>query len=569
MAGTLARNAVFLKSENRHLEFPELGRLIKLSTSPVYLIKILLLAGLYFVTAKAGLSLSPVSGFATLVWPPTGIALAVLVLFGVRYWPGIFIGAIITNVSAGAHLPLAIGIATGNTLEAVIGAWLLRRFNFNTQFDSVRDVALLVVCSALLATGVSATIGTSSLLIGRTITLDAYPITWATWWVGDMLGCLIVAPFLFVWVRQYRIRVSMNQALELLLLMAFFLSVGMIIFSNYSKANAIPFDPPYLVFPFLIWAALRFRMRLIVSLNILLAAMTVLAAIYDQGPFTRGTLYDTLFASQLFIGVTVVTFLTFSALMSERRSTQRALETLLTKKTVELRKEKELEKLQGEFIAVASHELKTPLTSLKAYAQILNNTVARSRNKQTKQLAAKVDKQADKLIRLTDELLDVSRIESGNITLRKTRFDIKAFLERIVDDVQRTTQTHVIEKHLEVSKQAFADQTRIEQVVLNLIENAIKYSPKAGRIIASASETRNEIIISVQDFGPGIPKKDLVKIFRRFYRLADNSKDKQAISGIGLGLFIASKIIRQHDGKMWAESKPGKGSTFYVSLPLK
>jgi signal transduction histidine kinase len=249
----------------------------------------------------------------------------------------------------------------------------------------------------------------------------------------------------------------------------------------------------------------------------------------------------------------------------------RQLKKALARRTAELRKEKEIERLKDEFVAVASHELKTPITSVKAYARILDERLGRGKDKKAAQVAASIDTQTDKLTRFVDELLDVSRIESGNLVFYKSKFDLAGLLKRTVADFQHTSPTHQIIIRGEIGGRQYiaADKNRLEQAILNLLTNAIKYSPKADKVVVKSSTNRDKVVVSVQDFGPGIPKKDLTRIFGRFYRTADSHKRKQAVSGIGLGLYITSEIISQHGGKIWVESKLGEGSLFSFSLPLK
>ncbi len=534
-----------------------------------------MLGGVYFITAKAGLSLSPVSGFATLVWPPTGIALATLFIFGKRLWPGVFLGAALVNLVTGASPLVAVGIGVGNTLEAVAGAYILHKLDFRRQLDRIKDIVLLVIIAACLSTLISATIGTTSLLIGNTIILSSYGHTWLAWWIGDMLGAIIAAPIIFVWIKKYHLGLKRKQWIEAIIISVTFLSVAFIIFEDIITKSSGLQSAPYLLFPFLIWATLRFSVRLIVLFNATLAAVTVYAAIHSYGPFVGDTVSDRLFSSQLFIGVTAVTFLFLSAAMAERRHAQattmelnQKLKQALVRKTRELHREKEIEKLKDEFVAIASHELKTPITTVKAFANLLDKRLKGSKDKNSALLASKIDTQVDKLTRLADELMDVSRIESGKLVLKKSKFDIYSLLAKTITDLQHTVPSHQFVNQIKSLPKVSGDKARIEQVILNLLANAVKYSPEGTKIIITAHTNRRELTISVQDFGPGIPKHELTKIFKRFYRTADNSKDKQSVSGIGLGLYIADVIIKQHNGKIWAKSTLGKGSTFSFSLAL-
>ncbi len=170
--------------------------------SPLSLLKLLLIFIAYFFTAKGGLSLNAVSGFATLVWPPTGIAIVALLVFGYRLWPSIFFAAFFINLFTGAAAPVAVGIAVGNTLEAVVATLLLQRFEFNLEMRTIKDALLFIFFGALCNTLVSATIGVSSLWLGGVVILANYPATWLAWWIGDMLGALIVGNLLLEYLHN-------------------------------------------------------------------------------------------------------------------------------------------------------------------------------------------------------------------------------------------------------------------------------------------------------------------------------------------------------------------------------
>lgn len=539
-----------------------------------YGLKIIVLSGIYFVTARWGLSLSPISGFATLVWPPAGIALVSILILGRSVWPAIFLGAFITNASIGAAPLVALGIALGNTLEPLIGAQFLNRLGFQKKLDRVIDVLFLVLWACLFSTLVSASIGTLSLLIGGNITFGAYPETWAAWWIGDGLGILVVAPFLLIWTHRPYFRINLKTFIEAVILLAAFLLVGITVFST-NPANKVIITSAYLVLPFLIWASFRYSSRFVTALIVILSGMTVWAVKNGNGPFIKGSFRENLLASQQFICVTAITFLFFSAAMSERREAQAtarqlndSMQKALARRTNELHHEKELDRLRDEFVATASHELKTPITSIKAYAQILENDLPKMSAKKTIQLAMRINYQIDHLIRLVEDLVDVSKTVSGNLTLHKTIFDVDSLIKQIASDFQQTTSSHHIVKRGSTKQSIFADKNRIEQVVLNLLNNAVKYSPKSRTMTIKLAANKTYVIISIQDTGPGISRKDQSKIFDRFYRTADSDKKKEAVSGLGLGLYIAQEIVKQHGGKIWVTSMLGKGSTFSFRLPI-
>jgi PAS domain S-box-containing protein len=233
----------------------------------------------------------------------------------------------------------------------------------------------------------------------------------------------------------------------------------------------------------------------------------------------------------------------------------------------DISEQKELEKQKDEFLGVASHELKTPVTSIKAYCQVLQTIFEREGNTKAVKQLAKMDSQIDKLTTLISDLLDVTKIHSGRLTMNKEYFDFNTMLEATVEELQLTTERHKIVKEFDKTVKIYGDRERIGQVVTNLVSNAIKYSPHTQNIIIKTELRKDSLIVCVQDFGVGIPKNKQERVFEQFFRV---SGDKQhTFPGLGLGLFISNEIIQRLGGRMWVESIEGKGSTFCFTLPLK
>ena len=227
----------------------------------------------------------------------------------------------------------------------------------------------------------------------------------------------------------------------------------------------------------------------------------------------------------------------------------------------------ELEKQKDAFIGIASHELKTPITSLYVYAQILEKSLDKKGDVKDKYLLSNITRETKRLTNLIDDLLNVSRLESGKLILQHEEFDINTLIKQIIIDFQYTNETHELKREGSINSKVIGDKDRIEQVFINLITNAIKYSPNADKVLIHVAEEKNDVVISVQDFGLGIGVKDQPHVFKRFYRTPD--KEERKITGFGLGLYIASEIIKRHKGKIWVKSQKGKGSTFFFTLPLK
>lgn len=231
---------------------------------------------------------------------------------------------------------------------------------------------------------------------------------------------------------------------------------------------------------------------------------------------------------------------------------------------MDITREKEAEKSKNEFISIASHELKTPITAIKAFSQILEKNLRQSSDRKNIFLITKINLQIDKITRLITDLLNISKIEEGRLSLKKEFFDYDALIKQTIADFKYSP--HKINKLGSANNKIYADKDKIAQVLINLINNAIKYSPQHKNINVKISGNRHNIITCIEDFGIGIPKNDIGKLFKRYYR-SEISQEKN-IGGFGLGLYISSEIIKKHKGKIWCESEAGKWSRFYFSLPV-
>lgn len=224
---------------------------------------------------------------------------------------------------------------------------------------------------------------------------------------------------------------------------------------------------------------------------------------------------------------------------------------------------KESEKRKDEFIGIASHELKTPLTSIKGYLDLLYILEDKQPNHQCVQKALE---STHKLMKLIKDLLDVSKIQSGHLKLNIAEFNIDELIKETISSFQMLSPLHEIIKETNLHELMISgDRQKIEQVLINLLSNAVKYSPAESKVIVSAEKNETELVIRVRDYGIGIPEDEVSEIFERFYRTKDSSVH---ISGLGLGLYICRDIMLSHNGKIWVEREE-RGSSFYFSLPLK
>jgi two-component system, OmpR family, phosphate regulon sensor histidine kinase PhoR len=231
----------------------------------------------------------------------------------------------------------------------------------------------------------------------------------------------------------------------------------------------------------------------------------------------------------------------------------------------DITQQKKLEKQKDEFISIASHELKTPLTTIKSFTEILKMQFQKEEKAQY--YLGKMNREIDRLTGLVNELLDVSKIQSGGLTLSKDLIEINEFLKEFIEDIQAAYPNHKIIAQSIIKQYIAFDRHRIYEVLTNLVSNAIKYSPKSDKVILSTEERADKIIFKVKDFGIGITKRDKKRIFDPFFQA--QTTIRQSYSGLGLGLHIAKEIVLKHGGEIGVTSKKGIGSIFRFSLPLQ
>ncbi|MBN8555384.1 MAG: MASE1 domain-containing protein [Deltaproteobacteria bacterium] len=280
----------------------------------------------YFFTGYYGLKVGAVSVFATLIWAPSGIALFSLYRLGYRYWPAIALGAFCLNIFIGASWLTSFGISIGNTLEAVIGVYLLRKFQFDESLEKLRDVIRFAVLGALISTLFSATIGVGSLWITSSINYEELKNTWLTWWLGDVVGDIVVAPFLFIWFRKSfaPLLISQRKILFYIESLAIIFSVVVLNIGIFSGWLNIPRS--YFVFPFLLWTAMRFGQRGTVAIIFLTSVVSISSLVIGYGATSGGELSALLFHLQTFLGIFALTGMIFAAAITERKLAQLDLE---------------------------------------------------------------------------------------------------------------------------------------------------------------------------------------------------------------------------------------------------
>jgi len=290
-----------------------------------YVAAVLALAVVYFAAARLGLSMAPLAvEQVSPVWPPTGIALAAILVFGYRLWPGIALGAFLANATLSEPFGTILGITAGNTLEALAGAWLVNYFvGFDRRMVRLVDAIGLIVLAAGVGCAIAATIGTISLCLGGLHSWGWFGSLWWVWWLGDATGALIVAPAILVWATWPLRPMPPRRMAEAIALVAALVVVALVVFM--APVPRVTIDRPleYAIFPFVVWAALRFGQRGTATVTLLASAIAIWGTLNQSGPFSRGAVHENLILLQTFMAAVAVTALLLGAALAERNLADR------------------------------------------------------------------------------------------------------------------------------------------------------------------------------------------------------------------------------------------------------
>ncbi|HIK14210.1 MAG TPA: MASE1 domain-containing protein [Leptolyngbyaceae cyanobacterium M33_DOE_097] len=572
---------------------------------------ILAIAIVYYSTAKLGQYLAIPPGFITPVYPPSGIALATILLLGSRVWWGVWLGALVaatwalwanTNI-----LPMSIvsglGIATGSVLQAVVGAFLIRRLIGPRHIFSKASNVSRFTGIELLSCMVSPTFGSTTMYLCGFIEGKNYVISWLTFWLGDAIGVLVVAPLLLFWIEHWfkRQRKSTSQAdsrlprstrlstrslLEVGIWASILLCVGMVAFGY-------GYPVEYLLIPLLVWAAFRSEQRFAMIAIVLVAALAITGAIRGTSSFNRSTLNETLLLLQAFIGTVTVTTLILSAVILEREQVKAHLEKAneelefkVEERTAALKQSKEAAEVasraKSEFLANMSHELRTPLNGILGYAQILSRS--QTWDEKERKGVNIIYQCGSHLLTLINDVLDISKIEACKLELIPHPVHLPALLQGIAEMIDIRAQQKGIEfvylPDANLPEGVEIDEKRLRQVLINLLGNAVKFTDQ-GKVTFKierldqpgqsgdrpAEAATVHLRFQISDTGIGMSSEVLEKIFQPFEQVSNHKRNSE---GTGLGLAISQTIAQLMDSQIQVQSELGVGSTFLfeVRLPI-
>ncbi|HMA42967.1 MAG TPA: MASE1 domain-containing protein, partial [Gemmatimonadales bacterium] len=291
---------------------------VTLSRTASDLVMLTGLAAVYFVAGRLGLRLAFVNASATPVWPSAGIGLAALLVLGYRVWPAILLGAFLVNITTAGSVAISAAIAIGNTLEGVVGAYLVNRYAGGRDcFDRPGNIFRFAGLAAVVSATISATWGATTLSLTGSALWTEYGSIWLTWWLGDAAADLVVTPVLVLWSRPGAGAARRGQLLEAAVLLISLVVVSQLVFGGLFPDKNYPLD--FLCIPFLLWASLRFEPRAAATALLLVSGIAVRGSLWGYGPFVRGTQNESLLLLQAFLGVVSLMTLTMAAVVSARR----------------------------------------------------------------------------------------------------------------------------------------------------------------------------------------------------------------------------------------------------------
>ena len=510
----------------------------------------------YWIAARLSLNLALVHGQVTPIWPPTGIALVAILVFGRRVWLAVFVAALAVNLPIGPSPLGAAFIAAGNTLAPLVAAELLRLVGFRPELDRLRDAAAIMGLGALLGMSISASVGTAVLVVSGVVSGSDFWATWAVWWTGDAMGVLLVAPFLLsLMPKSPGPALTLRRGAELAVLLVVIGLATYALFQNRLRLE-------YLVFPLIMVAAWRFRLRGAAPAALVASGVAIWSAVQGTGPFATETLLQKMITLQVFNVCVALTSFVLAAFVAARER-QEELARLYASANA-------ASEAKSAFLNLAAHELRTPITVLSGYLSLLaDGSLGPAPDSWARPIDILMAKTGE-LDKIVEDLLQASRIEARAVPLAGDVIDLR----HVVEEAVARSRPRADLLHAEISTRLSndpvlvqADTGQLGRVLDNLINNSLSYTVGPARLLIELTTDSQRALVRVEDNGVGIREDQREQVFDRFFR--GTAPVGREVPGVGLGLYISRQLTEHHGGSLVVESSTlGSGTVFALGLPL-
>ncbi|HEV8268588.1 MAG TPA: MASE1 domain-containing protein [Thermoanaerobaculia bacterium] len=535
------------------------------------LARVLALAAVYVALGRLGQAIALQQ--VTAVWPPSGVAVAAALFWGAGAVPGVWLGSFVLNTwgllaSRGAAPALGVAaiMAAGAAAEAYLAAFVVRRFAAGLRCLESAGGVFWFALAALASAVVPATLGTAGLAAGKVIPATGLFVTWLTWWLGDVVGILVVTPFLLAFAGGSSSPRRERRSVEALGLALALLAVGAASFFG-------PYPLEYVFIPCLVWAAFRFGARGATAATLLASTVAIWGTAIGRGPFLRASLSESLLLLQAFLGVVAMTALVLVAVLLEKRQRTTELVSAMSEAREARAAAEESNQAKGILLANMGHELRTPLNHIIGYAELLEEEAPEAGAPSLVPDIRRVHVAAKELLSILQHILELA-----NVGTRKIEMDASTFsLESVVRAAEKAARPHAESRGNTLAVRIHgspgdvtSDATKLREVLESLLDNACKFTEKGSVTVDVAKERvegREWLSLAVADTGIGMSEEEIKKLFRAFSQL--ESGPRRRFRGVGLGLALSRRFCQMMGGDIFVESEPGRGSTFTVRLPAE